>query len=170
MKEKRVFQMPGQSMATPEEKDSTRMFYEQLRKQIPGSAMAEVWLYKRGLLPLEDAQRIFDSKKGDLAQEELAQEEKAVLLNQKRECAAERQRTAARIVKVQANRAASVTPLQHLEVLASRAATETDKLKKQGWQCPPAITLFGNGQLDSQKDQEEVDRILASWETDDESD
>ena len=63
MKEKRVFQMPGQSMATPVEKDSARVFYGSLRQQIPGSAMAEVWLYKRGLLPLEDAQRIFDSKK-----------------------------------------------------------------------------------------------------------
>lgn len=59
-KPKKVFELPGQRKDIPHELDGGRIFYESLRKQIPTSKMAEEYLLKHGLLPLEEAQKIVD--------------------------------------------------------------------------------------------------------------
>ncbi|XP_038885131.1 uncharacterized protein LOC120075630 isoform X3 [Benincasa hispida] len=43
VREKKVFNLPGQKYDPPEEREPLRIFYESLSKQIPASEMAEFW-------------------------------------------------------------------------------------------------------------------------------
>ncbi|KAK9917250.1 hypothetical protein WJX75_002354 [Coccomyxa subellipsoidea] len=55
-KERKVFDMPGQTRETPDEADPLRKFYTSLKEQRPDSAIAKKWLLQTGLLPLEEAE------------------------------------------------------------------------------------------------------------------
>ena len=59
VKEKKVYDLPGQKKDTPEEGESLRKFYSSLRKQIPESVMAEQWLMEHGLLPADEAAKAY---------------------------------------------------------------------------------------------------------------
>jgi len=59
VKEKKVYDLPGQKKDTPEEGESLRKFYSSLRKQIPESVMAEQWLMEHGLLPSDEAAKAY---------------------------------------------------------------------------------------------------------------
>lgn len=59
VKEKKVYDLPGQKKDTPEEGESLRKFYVSLRKQIPESVMAEQWLMEHGLLPADEAAKAY---------------------------------------------------------------------------------------------------------------
>jgi len=61
-KPKKKYDMPGQKKDTPNELNGARIFYETLREQIPESKMAEDWLLKYGLLPLEEAKAIVEAQ------------------------------------------------------------------------------------------------------------
>ncbi|XP_050938213.1 uncharacterized protein LOC103488185 isoform X2 [Cucumis melo] len=43
VREKKIFNLPGQKYDPPEEREPLRIFYESLSKQIPASEMAEFW-------------------------------------------------------------------------------------------------------------------------------
>ncbi|CAK8568868.1 unnamed protein product [Lathyrus sativus] len=62
VRERKVYNLPGQKHDPPEEKEPLRIFYESLSKQIPTSEMAEFWLMEHGLLSLERAKKAFDKK------------------------------------------------------------------------------------------------------------
>jgi len=57
---RKVFDMPGQKKDPPSELSGSRIFYETLKTQIPESKMAEEYLLKFGLLPREEATRIWE--------------------------------------------------------------------------------------------------------------
>ena len=59
VKEKKVYDLPGQKKDPPEEGESLRKFYVSLRKQIPESVMAEQWLMEHGLLPADEAAKAY---------------------------------------------------------------------------------------------------------------
>merc|ERR1719233_1696105 len=61
-KGKKVYDMPGQKKDPPSELSGGRIFYETLRSQIPESKMAEEYLLKFGLLPLEEATRLVEQQ------------------------------------------------------------------------------------------------------------
>ncbi|CAL5223558.1 g6091 [Coccomyxa viridis] len=54
-KERKVYELPGQTRDTPQEVDPLRKFYTSLREQRPESAIAAKWLLQVGLLPPEVA-------------------------------------------------------------------------------------------------------------------
>ncbi|CAK0760227.1 hypothetical protein CVIRNUC_002754 [Coccomyxa viridis] len=54
-RERKVYELPGQTKDTPPEVDPLRKFYMSLREQRPDSAIAAKWLLQVGLLPLEEA-------------------------------------------------------------------------------------------------------------------
>lgn len=56
------FSLPGQTKAldpNAADTDALTLFYESLHKQRPDSEMASRWLLQHGLLPEEEAQRLF---------------------------------------------------------------------------------------------------------------
>ncbi|KAF8022689.1 hypothetical protein BT93_F0262 [Corymbia citriodora subsp. variegata] len=61
-REKKVYDLPGQKRDPPEERDPLRIFYESLYKQIPRSEMAQFWMMESGLLPKDEAKKVFDKK------------------------------------------------------------------------------------------------------------
>ncbi|KAK4751366.1 hypothetical protein SAY87_004848 [Trapa incisa] len=61
-REKKVYDLPGQKRDPPEERDPLRIFYESLYKQLPKSEMAQFWMMESGLLPKEEAKKIFEKK------------------------------------------------------------------------------------------------------------
>ncbi|KAI4321650.1 hypothetical protein MLD38_035008 [Melastoma candidum] len=61
-REKKVYDLPGQKRDPPEERDPLRIFYETLYKQIPRSEMAQFWMMESGLLPREEAKKVFEKK------------------------------------------------------------------------------------------------------------
>ncbi|KAI0500821.1 hypothetical protein KFK09_019038 [Dendrobium nobile] len=61
-KEKKVFELPGQKHDPPEIRDPLRIFYETLYDKVPTSEMASIWLMERGLLSLEEAQKVYAKK------------------------------------------------------------------------------------------------------------
>ncbi|CAN6463000.1 unnamed protein product [Victoria cruziana] len=60
--DKKVFSLPGQKYATPEERDPLRIFYESLSKQKPESEMAEFWMMEHGMLSPERAKEAYEKK------------------------------------------------------------------------------------------------------------
>ncbi|KAL5071197.1 hypothetical protein RYX36_022084 [Vicia faba] len=62
VREKKVYNLPGQKHDPPEQKEPLRIFYESLSKQIPTSEMAEFWLMEHGMLSPENAKRAFEKK------------------------------------------------------------------------------------------------------------
>ncbi|KAI5394240.1 uncharacterized protein LOC127098018 [Lathyrus oleraceus] len=62
VREKKVYNLPGQKHDPPEQKEPLRIFYESLSKQIPSSEMAEFWLMEHGMLSPESAKRAFEKK------------------------------------------------------------------------------------------------------------
>ena len=50
--------MPGQRYAAPDEGEGTRVFYETMYEQMPGSRFAEKWLLDHGCLPQEKAAKL----------------------------------------------------------------------------------------------------------------
>ncbi|XP_030446814.1 uncharacterized protein LOC115669819 [Syzygium oleosum] len=61
-REKKVYDLPGQKRDPPEERDPLRIFYESLHQQIPRSEMAQFWMMESGLLPKEEAKKVFEKK------------------------------------------------------------------------------------------------------------
>ncbi|GFQ02805.1 hypothetical protein PHJA_002424400 [Phtheirospermum japonicum] len=61
-RERKVFDLPGQKRDPPEERDPLRIFYETLYKQVPASEMAAIWMMETGLLPKDEAKKVFDRK------------------------------------------------------------------------------------------------------------
>nr|XP_019705676.1 transcriptional regulator ATRX homolog isoform X1 [Elaeis guineensis] len=61
-KEKKVYDLPGQKHDPPEERDPLRIFYETLYQQVPNSEMAAFWMMEWGLLPLEEAKKVYEKK------------------------------------------------------------------------------------------------------------
>merc|ERR1712087_1075313 len=61
-KGKKVYDMPGQKKDPPSELSGGRIFYETLRTQMPESKMAEEYLLKFGLLPMEEATRLVEQQ------------------------------------------------------------------------------------------------------------
>ncbi|MED6159632.1 hypothetical protein PIB30_043993 [Stylosanthes scabra] len=62
VREKKVYNLPGQKHDPPEQKEPLRIFYESLSKQIPTSEMAEFWLMEHGLLSPDRAKKAFEKK------------------------------------------------------------------------------------------------------------
>jgi hypothetical protein len=62
-RERKTYEMPGQTKETPDETDPIRKFYESLSTQKPDSAMAQKWLMQHGMLPREVAQKLHDKLK-----------------------------------------------------------------------------------------------------------
>ncbi|KAK6927359.1 hypothetical protein RJ641_005950 [Dillenia turbinata] len=60
VREKKVYNLPGQKYDVPEEREPLRIFYESLSKQIPSSEMAE--LMEHGLLSPEKAKKAYEKK------------------------------------------------------------------------------------------------------------
>ncbi|XP_016900054.1 uncharacterized protein LOC103488185 isoform X3 [Cucumis melo] len=52
VREKKIFNLPGQKYDPPEEREPLRIFYESLSKQIPASEMAEFWILKGSSLQI----------------------------------------------------------------------------------------------------------------------
>ncbi|XP_031403174.1 transcriptional regulator ATRX homolog isoform X2 [Punica granatum] len=61
-REKKVYDLPGQKRDPPEQRDPLRIFYETLYKQVPNSEMAQFWMMESGLLPKEEAKKVFEKK------------------------------------------------------------------------------------------------------------
>ncbi|KAL6527465.1 hypothetical protein OROGR_016555 [Orobanche gracilis] len=61
-REKKVFDLPGQKRVPPEEREPLRIFYQTLYNQVPDSEMASTWMMESGLLPKEEANKVFDRK------------------------------------------------------------------------------------------------------------
>ncbi|XP_043710065.1 uncharacterized protein LOC122658961 [Telopea speciosissima] len=61
-KERKVYDLPGQKRNPPEERDSLRIFYETLYQRLPDSEMAAFWMMESGLLPLEEAKKVYKKK------------------------------------------------------------------------------------------------------------
>ncbi|XP_010061070.2 protein IWS1 homolog A [Eucalyptus grandis] len=61
-REKKVYDLPGQKRDPPEERDPLRIFYESLHKQVPRSEMAQFWMMESGLLPKDEAKKVFEKK------------------------------------------------------------------------------------------------------------
>lgn len=61
-RERKVYDLPGQKRDPPEERDPLRIFYQTLHEQKPTSEMATVWMMESGLLPLEEAKRVYERK------------------------------------------------------------------------------------------------------------
>ncbi|XP_043714039.1 translation initiation factor IF-2-like [Telopea speciosissima] len=61
-KERKVFDLPGQKRVPPEERDPLRIFYETLYQQLPKSEMAAFWMMESGLLPLQEAKKVYEKK------------------------------------------------------------------------------------------------------------
>ncbi|XP_058074234.1 uncharacterized protein LOC131222984 [Magnolia sinica] len=59
---KKVYTLPGQKHDPPEEREPLRIFYESLSKQIPMSAMAEIWMMEHGLLSPDRAKKAYERK------------------------------------------------------------------------------------------------------------
>ena len=59
VREKKVYDLPGQKKDTPEEGESLRKFYVSMRTQVPESVMAEQWLMDHGLLPADEAAKAY---------------------------------------------------------------------------------------------------------------
>lgn len=53
------FTKPGQRHATPSPGSGDRVFYESLFKEKPNSEMALVWCIEHGVLPAEEAKRVY---------------------------------------------------------------------------------------------------------------
>merc|ERR1711977_722015 len=66
-REKKVYDMPGQTRETPEENDPIRKFYESLSTQKPASEMAQFWLLQHGLLPRDVAEKVKLKKQKQVA-------------------------------------------------------------------------------------------------------
>ncbi|KAL0323192.1 UNVERIFIED_CONTAM: hypothetical protein Sangu_1938500 [Sesamum angustifolium] len=78
-RERKVFDLPGQKRDRPEERDPLRIFYETLYKQVPASEMAAIWMMESGLLPKEEAKKIFDRKQKKAQQQKLSSPMKTVV-------------------------------------------------------------------------------------------
>ena len=63
-RERKTYEMPGQTRDTPDETDPVRKFYESLSKQKPDSAMAKKWLLQHGMLPKDAAEKLHAKLKG----------------------------------------------------------------------------------------------------------
>ncbi|KAJ4780166.1 nucleolin [Rhynchospora pubera] len=63
VKEKKIYDLPGQKHDPPEERDPLRIFYESLYNQVPDSEMAAFWMMEWGLLPKDLARKVFEKKK-----------------------------------------------------------------------------------------------------------
>eukprot|EP00245_Coleochaete_scutata_P004819 TRINITY_DN17857_c0_g1_i1.p1 TRINITY_DN17857_c0_g1~~TRINITY_DN17857_c0_g1_i1.p1 ORF type:complete len:266 (+),score=85.57 TRINITY_DN17857_c0_g1_i1:98-895(+) len=61
-RERKTFDLPGQTKEVPEERDPMRIFYESLHTQRPDSDMALFWLMEHGLLPEEEARKALERK------------------------------------------------------------------------------------------------------------
>lgn len=59
VREKKVYDLPGQKKDTPEQGESLRKFYVSMRTQVPESVMAEQWLMEHGLLPEDEAAKAY---------------------------------------------------------------------------------------------------------------
>ncbi|KAK1273428.1 hypothetical protein QJS04_geneDACA017332 [Acorus gramineus] len=81
MKEKKVFDFPGQKHETPEERNPLRVFYETLYKQLPNSEMASLWMMEWGLLPIDEAKKVYEKKLKMAQQLNLSSPVKAVTVN-----------------------------------------------------------------------------------------
>ncbi|KAK4782043.1 hypothetical protein SAY86_016145 [Trapa natans] len=76
-REKKVYDLPGQKRDPPEERDPLRIFYESLYKQLPKSEMAQFWMMESGLLPKEEAKKIFEKKQRKAPAHRLSSPEKS---------------------------------------------------------------------------------------------
>ena len=56
-RERKTYDMPGQTRDTPDENDPLRRFYESLHTEKPKSEMARKWCVVHGLLPLAEAKK-----------------------------------------------------------------------------------------------------------------
>ena len=56
-RERKTYDMPGQTRDTPDENDPLRRFYESLHTEKPESEMARKWCVVHGLLPLAEAKK-----------------------------------------------------------------------------------------------------------------
>lgn len=61
-KEKKQYQLPGQKHEPPEMRDPLRIFYETLYEKVPTSEMAATWMMEHGLLPPEEAEKVYAKK------------------------------------------------------------------------------------------------------------
>ncbi|KAK9755075.1 hypothetical protein RND81_01G000700 [Saponaria officinalis] len=59
---KKVYDLPGQKRDPPEQRDPLRIFYETLYQQKPSSELAALWMMESGLLPLEEANKVYEKK------------------------------------------------------------------------------------------------------------
>lgn len=69
--EKKVYDLPGQKRDPPEERDPSRIFYESLYEQRPDSEMAKLWMMECGLLPVDEAKKVFEQKHKNQAQRKI---------------------------------------------------------------------------------------------------
>ncbi|KAI3861432.1 hypothetical protein MKW98_000384 [Papaver atlanticum] len=68
---KKVYDLPGQKRDPPEERDPLRIFYESLYEQRPDSEMAALWMMECGLLPVDEAKKVFEQKNKNQAQRKI---------------------------------------------------------------------------------------------------
>ncbi|CAL9132892.1 unnamed protein product [Musa acuminata var. zebrina] len=71
-REKKVYDLPGQKHDPPEERDPLRIFYETLYDQVPESEMAAFWMMEWGLLPLNEAKKVYEKKLKKAQQQKLS--------------------------------------------------------------------------------------------------
>lgn len=76
---KKVYDLPGQKRDPPEERDPLRIFYETLYEQVPNSQMAAFWMMEYGLLPKEEAKKVFEKKLKSSQQQKLGSPMKQVV-------------------------------------------------------------------------------------------
>ncbi|XP_031495352.1 uncharacterized protein LOC116260945 isoform X2 [Nymphaea colorata] len=77
-KKKKVYDLPGQKHHPPSARDPLRVFYETLHEQVLTSEMAAVWMMERGLLPEEEAKKVYERKLEKGAQQNIGTPIKAV--------------------------------------------------------------------------------------------
>lgn len=76
---KKVYDLPGQKRDPPEERDPLRIFYESLYDQVPNSEMAAFWMMEYGLLPKEEAKKVYEKKLKRSQQQKLGSPMKKVV-------------------------------------------------------------------------------------------
>ncbi|XP_042373848.1 nucleolar protein 58-like [Zingiber officinale] len=93
VKGRKVYDLPGQKHDQPEERDPLRIFYESLYNQVPGSEMAALWMMEWGLLPLDEAKKVYDNKLKKNQQQKLRSPIKAASVEMRQNGAKKLQKT-----------------------------------------------------------------------------
>ncbi|XP_022873205.1 uncharacterized protein LOC111392168 isoform X2 [Olea europaea var. sylvestris] len=83
-RERKVYDLPGQKRDSPEERDPLRIFYETLYEQVPSSEMAAIWMMESGLLPKEEAKKVFEKKQKKGQEQSLGSPMKSVVTVKKK--------------------------------------------------------------------------------------